>query len=118
MSIRVLSSVFLAVLLVASLLAAASGGSVELSLSKPAFLAGKPLEAGKYLVRWKSQSPEAVVKFESHGTVVAEVNARIEERNPAPMYDTIVTVKNAAGALAVKEIWMAGKKQVLVFDQR
>jgi hypothetical protein len=112
---RRLSSILLVVVLLASQAMFAAGGILEITLSDPVLLAGKQLGPGDYLVRWKTSSPEATVRLETRGTVVAELTARVEERDQAADRDTVLTAKNAAGELVLKEIRIRGKKQVLVF---
>jgi len=115
MTLRKQLCVALAILLPALPLAAA-GGSTSVNFSQPILAAGKALAPGQYLLRWKSSSPEAIVKFEKNGTIVAEVNAKVIEREKESPHDSILAGTNASGELVLREVRLRGKKQVLVFE--
>lgn len=104
-----------AILLPAAMLLAA-GGITSVRFSEPILVAGKAITPGQYMLRWKTASPEAVVKFERNGTTVAEVHARLVERENESLHDSILAAKNASGELVLKEVRMRGKKQVIVFE--
>jgi ABC-type thiamine transport system substrate-binding protein len=107
---------FSMILLLAIQAGAASQGMVSLRFSTPTLVAGKSIDPGEYLVRWRSTSSQATVAFVLLGEVVAQVNARIEDRQQASARDAIVAIKSESGQLTLKEIRIRGKKQVLVFE--
>lgn len=115
MTLRKQLCVALAILLPALPLAAA-GGLTSVNFSQPILAAGKAIAPGHYLLRWKSSSPEAIVKFEKQGTIVAEVKAKVIERDKESLYDSVLVGTNASGELVLREVRMRGKKQVLLFE--
>lgn len=115
MTVRKYLCVAVAVLLPAAVLIAA-GSITAVQFSEPILAAGKAIAPGQYVLRWKTSGPDAIVKFEKNGTTVAEVRAKLAERERESPYDGVLAAKNASGELVLKEVRMRGKKQVLVFE--
>ena len=81
-------------------------------------LHGKALPAGKYVVEWKSHSPEATVQFLQRYRVVLFAEGRVERRHRIYDHDSVVYNEQPDGSKSLIEIRFAGSNKVLVFDQK
>jgi hypothetical protein len=93
-------------------LAVSAYAANTITLSHPAILNGKQLDAGEYQVK---VSGSGDVTFLRGKTEAATAKARVEERDEKASGDTVVYSQTKDGAV-ITEIQFAGKKQVLVFD--
>ena len=103
-------------LLLASGLPASAGNSGTLILLHDAFLRGKNLRAGNYLVEWKTHSPEASVQFSQRFKVALFAEGRVERRVKKYEENSVVYSTAPDGSLSIIEIRFAKSDKVLVFD--
>ena len=96
-------------LLILAVTACAAG---SITLTAPATLNGKQLEAGQYDVKVKGDN----VILRRDNVDVASAKARLEDRGDAARFNTVVTKSNSSGAPSITEIQFEGKKKALVFD--
>ncbi|MGE5235435.1 MAG: hypothetical protein ACM3O7_03680 [Acidobacteriota bacterium] len=76
---------------------------------------GKQLPAGEYKVVWHEDGTDLKVTLMNGHHVVAEGRGRIEERAEKARTDAVISRLNGSGAMALAELQMGGKKEVLVF---
>lgn len=81
-----------------------------------ASLAGAEVQPGAYELSWVSHSPEATITLKHGKNVVATVEGKWEERNVKCDRNSIVYEKSGNGSRKIVEIRLAGKSQVLVFE--
>jgi len=101
------------VLVIAGLLIlAVSAYAGTITLTAPATLNGKQLDAGQYDV--KVSGDNVILKRDN--VEVASAKARLEDRGDAARFNTVVTKSNGSGVPSISEIQFEGKKKALVFD--
>jgi len=93
-------------------LAVSAYAANTITLSHPAILNGKQLDAGEYQVKVSGSD----VTFLRGKTEVATAKAKLEDRDSKARFDTVVTKANGSSLPSITEIQFEGKKQVLVFD--
>lgn len=76
---------------------------------------GKQLPAGEYKIVWQEDGTDLKVAVMSGRLVIAEGRGRIEEREAKAQTDAVVSRRNGSGAMALAELRLGGKKEVLVF---
>jgi len=103
-------------LLLAAGIPAQAKNSGTITLGHDALLRGRSLPAGKYVVEWKTHSPEATVQFVQRFKVVLFTEGRVERRDK--VYDSNAVVYDIApdGSMSVIEIRFANSNKVLVFN--
>jgi hypothetical protein len=130
------TSVLSVALLLASGIPALATHSATVTLSHDVVLNGTSLPAGKYTVRWETDSPEATVEFVQHHKVVLSTEGKVEERfrgydrnvvvntgskieERTNAYDRDAVVYNTAsdGTMSLVEIHFAYSNKILVFNQ-
>jgi len=98
----------------AGLALAGTKQATDVTILEKTTLNGKELTPGPYKITWDGDTGDVKVSVMKGREVVAEGQARWEERNAAPENGGVVTHRNGSGESAIKEIRMAGKKSVLV----
>jgi len=93
---------------------AAGGGAVNVDVNSDTTLAGKQIAQGRYKIEWQGEGDATKVIFSRNGKVVAEAPARLEERPNAAPFHAVVSRPGTAGAKQVSEVWLKGKKSVIV----
>ena len=93
-------------------LTASAYAAGSITLSAPATLNGKQVDAGQYDVKVSGDN----VTLLRNRTPVATAKARTEERDSAARFNTVVTKPNGSGVPSITEIQFEGKKKVLVFE--
>jgi hypothetical protein len=88
-----------------------------INLTRDVVVAGTTLAAGKYTMRWETQSPEAKVEFVRNKAVLASVAGRLEQRNKKYPQNEVVYNLAPNGSMSVGEIRFGGSSEVLVFNQ-
>jgi len=106
------------VLLLAAGIPALAKNSGIMILDHDVVLHGKALPAGKYVVEWKTHSPEATVQFVQRYRVVLFAEGRVERRHRIYDHDSVVYNEEPDGSRSLMEIRFAGSNKVLVFDQK
>ena len=76
---------------------------------------GKKLSAGEYKIVWQEDGSGLKVTLMSGRQVVAEGRGRIEERTAKAPTDAVVSRVDGSGTMALAELQLGGKKEVLVF---
>ena len=104
-------------LLLATGIPALAKNSGTMVLHYDAVLHGKALPAGKYVVEWKTHSPEATVQFVQRYKVVLFAEGRVERRHHIYERDSVVYNMEPDGSRSLIEIRFAGSDKVLVFDR-
>jgi len=103
-------------LLLAAGVPAMAKNSGTVTLLHDAVLHGKTLRAGKYLVEWKTHSPEATVQFSQRFKLALFAEARVERRAKKYEQNSVVYDTAPDGTLSIIEIRFASSNKVLVFD--
>ena len=80
-------------------------------------LLGTPLQAGEYAISWASHSATATVTVSRKKDVLATVEGKLVERGKKHDRNAILFDTNADGTRTVREIRLAGTRQVLVFSE-
>lgn len=111
------TTVLSAALLLACGLPAFAETSQRVTFAHDFALNGTTFQAGKYLVRWKTHSPEATVEFVRHNKVVLSTEGRVEKRSKTYNRDEVVYNTGADGTLSLIEIRSAYSNKVLTFNQ-
>jgi hypothetical protein len=97
--------------------------STKLKIDEPALLAGTEIAPGIYDVSWESDGSKVTVKFvrdinfTKEKEVVAEVQAKLVDRETKHPYTMVKFGVNGGGAKPIKEIGFEGMKQTLVFTE-
>jgi hypothetical protein len=107
---KILKAVVIAGLLT---LAVSAYAANTITLSHPAMVNGKQLDAGQYDVK---VSGSGDVTFLRGKTEVATAKATLKDLDSKARFNTVVTKANSGSLPSVTEIQFEGKKQVLVFD--
>ena len=95
--------------------------STELRIDEPAMLAGTEITPGTYNVSWAGDSSKVTVKFvrtidfTREKEVVAEVEAKLVDRETKHPYTMVKFGENGGGPKPIKEIGVRGMKQTIVF---
>jgi hypothetical protein len=110
------SVLVLALALMASTPASANN-SREVTLRQDMVLKGTPLQAGAYTIRWESHSPTATVTVSKNRNVLATAEGQLVERGKKFDRNAILFDTNADGTRIVREIRLAGTRQVIVFSE-
>ncbi len=76
---------------------------------------GTKLPAGDYRVVWQEDGADLKVSVVSGHNVVVEGRGRIEERPEKARFDAVVSRQDGSGEMALAELLLGGKKEVLVF---
>lgn len=79
-------------------------------------LAGKPLAAGTYQLKWKGWSTSAHVDILQNGGVVATVPARVVTLSRKAAADASATRTNTDGSVLVESVRFVGETFALYFD--
>ena len=106
---QILTAVVIAGLLT---LAVSAYAANTITLSHPAMLNGKQLDAGQYDVKISGDN----VTLLRGKAEVATAKAKVEDRDSKARFNAVVTKANGSGLPSITEIQFEGKKQVLVFD--
>ena len=106
---QILKAVVIAGLLT---LAVSAYAANTITLSHPAMLNGKQLDAGQYDVKVSGDN----VTLLRGKAEVATAKAKVEDRDSKARYNTVVTKASGGSLPSITEIQFEGKKQVLVFD--
>src|SRR3974390_1601243 len=88
----------LLILLFSTLLIAGNQGTMRWTFDNPVQIGGKQVNAGTYLLRWKADGTAAQISVELKGKPVAEISAKVTERDTKSDSDSIAIGKNAQGA--------------------
>jgi len=107
---RILKAVVITGLLV---LAVSAYAANTITLSHPAVVNGKQLDAGQYEVKFSGSGD---VTFLRGKTEVATAKATLKDLDSKARFGAVVTKANGSGLPSITEIQFEGKKQVLVFD--
>jgi hypothetical protein len=91
--------------------------SRTVALTHDVVLSGTTLPAGRYVIRWESQSPQATVQFAQGKKVVLSTQCKLENRGTKYNSSTVVYETASDGTNTISEIRFAGSSQVLVFNQ-
>ena len=92
-------------------------GSRSLTFSSGLTVNGARLPVGDFVVTWESYVPDAVVKFEKHGSVIGTTEGKWEKRSVKYEEDAVVYRKNSDGSRTLLELRFAGMSQALVFGK-
>lgn len=76
---------------------------------------GKQVPAGEYKIVWQADGADLKVTVMNGHHVVAEGRGRIEERSQKAPADAVVSRRDGSGVMAMAELQLGGKKEVLVF---
>jgi hypothetical protein len=76
---------------------------------------GKKLSVGEYKIVWQEDGSGLKVTVMNGHHVVAEGRGRIEERTAKSPTDAVVSRVDGSGTMALAELQLRGKKEVLVF---
>jgi len=106
---QILKAVVIAGLLT---LAVSAYAANTITLSHPAMLNGKQLDAGQYDVKISGDN----VTLLRGKTEVATAKATLKDLDSKARFNAVVTKANGSGLPSITEIQFEGKKQVLVFD--
>jgi len=82
-----------------------------------ASLSGTKVDAGRYRIDWKANSPEATVTLTKGKNVVATVEAKVVERDIKARRTAVVYKTKADGSEMISEIRFQGSSQALVFSE-
>ena len=107
---RILKAVVITGLLV---LAVSAYAANTITLSHPAVVNGKQLDAGQYEVKFSGSGD---VTFLRGKTEVATAKATLKDLDSKARFGAVVTKANGSSLPSITEIQFEGKKQVLVFD--
>ncbi len=75
---------------------------------------GKQLPVGEYKFVWQEDGTDLKVSVMSGRHVVAEGRGRLEERDTRTARDAVVSRRDGSGNMSLAELWLGGKKEVLV----
>ncbi len=76
---------------------------------------GTKLPPGDYKIVWQEEGTDLKVSVVSGKQVVVEGRGRIEERPDKARVDAVVSRQDGSGQMALAELLLGGKKEVLVF---
>lgn len=110
-SLKSVSGVFLACLLLAATALAANKGSLE--VFSPFQVNGKQLKAGQYSLRWEGNGPEVQLSIVQSGKVVASTPAQVVTMDHSPSGSSAVLTTNPDGSQSLSQIRFGGKKYAL-----
>jgi hypothetical protein len=91
--------------------------SRTVALTHNVVLNGTTLPAGKYVVQWEAQNPQATVEFARGHKVVLSTQGKFEDRGKKYESNTVVYDTASDGTSTISEIRFAGSSEVLVFNQ-
>ncbi len=75
---------------------------------------GKQLPAGEYKFVWQEDGTDLKVSVMHGHQLVAEGRGRFEERERKMARDAVVSRRDGSGNMSLAELWLGGKKEVLV----
>ena len=111
----------IALLVAAGCLAAGSAGagtkshSVAVTLTTPTMVNGQRIPAGDYRLSWSGDSSPAQVSIEDGTTVVAKVDAKVEQRDQPSPNEELISRTLKDGTKALEEVRLSGQRTILVF---
>jgi len=89
--------------------------SIDVTLSTPTVVSGQRIPAGDYRMAWTGGPTDVQVTFEKGSKVMAQVNAKLEERaTPAPEGE-LISRTTKAGQQTLEEVRFEKQKTTLVF---
>ena len=68
------------------------------------------------VIRWETYSTHAMVKFGQENNIIATADGKWVQRGVRYEHDFFVYRRNDDGSRTLVEIWFAGMKHALVFD--
>jgi hypothetical protein len=89
--------------------------SVDVTLSTPTIVEGHRIPAGDYRLSWEGSSSTAMVSFQKGSKVMAEVDAKIEQRADKAPYEEVVSRTMKDGTRALEQVRLGNKTTALVF---
>jgi len=95
--------------------AAAASHSLDTRLSHATLVNGTTIPAGDYSFSWTGDTPTVDVTIKHEGHVVANVQAKREQRDAAARQDEIITRTSKSGPPTLEELRVRGNTTVLVF---
>ena len=112
------TSVLSVALLLACGVTSLAGKSQTVTFHNDIVVNGTTLSAGKFVVRWGTDSPEATVEFVQHHKVVVSAQGRVEQRSKPYDRDSVLSNTNSDGTKSLVEIRSAYSNKVLILTQR
>jgi len=103
-------------LLLASGIVALASDSGLVVLNHDVVVHGKTLPAGRYQVRWTTDSPTATVEFKNRNNVVLSTEGVFVDRGRAYARNQYVTDAGTDGTAKLLEVRFAGSSKVLTFN--
>ncbi len=107
----------LAVVLTAIAPAYADSNSCRVNIPYAGTLNGTQLAAGRYKITWEQHSPSLTVTVANGRSVVATVQARMEERSSKFQTNMVLYTTRPDGTQIISEIRVGGTNQVIVFSE-
>ena len=90
--------------------------SIHVSLLSDTSLNGTPIPAGDYEISWTENNSEADVILKSGGKVVAQGHAKVVEEKSVSKSEVIVSRQNSKGTIGLAEIYLKGKKGLVLSE--
>ena len=89
--------------------------SVDVTLTAPTVVAGQQIPAGDYRLSWDGDSSPVHVSIERGSTVVAKVDAKVEQRAEKSPGEELISRTMKDGKKALEEVRLANQTTALVF---
>jgi hypothetical protein len=89
--------------------------SVDVTLTTPTVVSGQKIPAGDYRLSWDGDSSPVQVSIEKGSTVVAKVEAKVEQRADSSPHEELISRTAKDGTKALEEVRLRHQKAALVF---
>jgi len=106
----------LALVLATTAFAANKSNKGHFAVFEPVTVSGHELKAGQYKLTWEGTAPDVEAMILSEGKVVARVPAHVIDSLQSARYTSATSHKKGDGTASLTEIYFAGKKYALSFD--
>lgn len=111
---RSISKLLLVLMVLGLAISAVAAGAKSLELRSDANLGGTKLVAGSYKVNVEGTGDAVKVTFLQKNKVIATASGKMIDGTVAPTFSAVVINKDAN---TIKELWLAGMKSKIVFNQ-
>jgi len=108
--------VMLLILLAVVPVMALTNGSTKFRVSETLLVAGNEIQAGDYDIKWESSNQDVAVTFVAKGKAVAKAQGKVVAKEKKGEENALVIARDSANHKSLKEIRLAGKTDVIVFE--
>ena len=95
---------------------ALNNGSAKFNFPEKTLVSGSEVQSGQYDVKWEASNQAVTVSFVAKGKEVAKAQGKVVERERKSDENSLLFAKDSSDRKILKEIRLAGKKDVIVFE--